>query len=254
MSAKLRRERRRGGFFYEFLMAALNRAFAFAQMHDVAVFIAQHLNFDVARNLYVLFDVDGWIVERDRRFVLSRGKRCKKFVPIANDAHAATAAARRSFDYHRVAELLGNLYGLFFVFYDAVEAGSNRHSGSFHRRARLRFVAHQLDAFRARPDELDVASLADFRKVSVLCKEAVAGMNRINVRYFGGRDDRRNIQIALRRRRGADADGFVREAHVKRIAINFGMNGDGADAKLFASPDDARRNLASISYQDFFKH
>src|ERR1044072_4024267 len=170
-------------------------------MNHVAVLVAQHLNLDVARNLYVLFDVDGWIIESGLRFVLSGGERFEQFILVAGTAHAATAAASRRFDDYRVSDLFGNDYGLFFIFNDAIEAGSYWHSGSFHRRARLRFVAHQLDAFRARPDEFDVASLADFREVSVLCKEAIAGMNRVNVRYFGGGDDRRNIQIALRRRR-----------------------------------------------------
>src|SRR5690348_8538678 len=39
-----------------FLMTPLDRAFALAQMHDVAVGVAEHLDFDMARLLYVFFE------------------------------------------------------------------------------------------------------------------------------------------------------------------------------------------------------
>src|SRR5690606_21456919 len=38
----------RGGFFDDLLVAALNRTFTFAQIDDVAVLVAQNLNFDMA--------------------------------------------------------------------------------------------------------------------------------------------------------------------------------------------------------------
>ena len=46
-----------GRFLQHFLMAALERAFALAEMHHVAVIVAEHLKFDVARALDQLFHV-----------------------------------------------------------------------------------------------------------------------------------------------------------------------------------------------------
>jgi hypothetical protein len=42
-------EQRRWRLFDDFLVAALDRAFALEQMHNVAVLVAHHLDFDVAR-------------------------------------------------------------------------------------------------------------------------------------------------------------------------------------------------------------
>ena len=48
-----------------------------------------------------------------------------------------------------------------------------------------------------RADELDVALAADLGEVGVLREEAVAGVNRLDVRLFGGGDDAWNLEIAL---------------------------------------------------------
>src|SRR5579875_1954688 len=51
-------EHRRRGFFNDFLMAALNGALTFAEVHDIAVTVADDLEFDVARLLDKLFKID----------------------------------------------------------------------------------------------------------------------------------------------------------------------------------------------------
>ena len=58
-----------------------------------------------------------------------------------------------------------------------------------HRGARLFFFAHQPRHFRRRPDELDVRGAADFGEVRVLAKQAVAGMDRVDVGDLGRGDD-----------------------------------------------------------------
>ncbi len=50
-------------FFPHLLVAALQRAVAFAQMQHLAKGIGQHLHFDVARLLEVFFDIDGIVAE-----------------------------------------------------------------------------------------------------------------------------------------------------------------------------------------------
>ena len=40
-------KQRRWGFLNHFLITSLNRAFAFAEMNNVAVLVAKHLNFDM---------------------------------------------------------------------------------------------------------------------------------------------------------------------------------------------------------------
>ena len=62
----------RGRLLDELLVAALDAAFALAQMHHVAVAIAEHLKFDVARTLDELFEVDVGNAERLLRLVARR--------------------------------------------------------------------------------------------------------------------------------------------------------------------------------------
>ncbi len=103
-------------------------------------------------------------------------------------------------------------------------------------------------------DKSDVRRFADFGEVRVLGKETVAGMNGVNVRDFGGTDHLRNIQVAVAGARRADADGFIGEAHVERIAVGFGIDRDGLDAQFPARGHDAQGNFTAIGDQNFSKH
>ena len=89
-------------------MPPLDRALALAEVHDVAVVIAEDLELDVARVLEILLDVDVAVAERRFGFAL-RGaqQRCRSSPDDADDAHAAAAAAGHRLDDHRIADVLG---------------------------------------------------------------------------------------------------------------------------------------------------
>ena len=70
-------------------MAALERAVALAQMDRIALAVAEHLEFDVARVAEIFFEIDGGVAERGlrlaagllhQRFELVFG-RCTTFMP-----------------------------------------------------------------------------------------------------------------------------------------------------------------------------
>ena len=124
----------------------------------------------------------------------------------------------------------------------------------FHGGASFFFFAHQPDDIRSRPDELDVAGFADFREVGVFRKQAIAGMDGVDVRDFGSADDGGNVQITQRQLRRADADRFVGKAHVQRIPVGLAVDRDRADAEFLARADHAQRNLAAIRYQNLLEH
>ena len=130
----------------------------------------------------------------------------------------------------------------------------NRHAGLFHCGASFFLFAHQAGDFRRRADELDVAGLADFGKVSILGQQAVAGMDRVHVGDFGGADDSRNIQIALRQRRRADADSFIGKTHVQRVAVGFAIDRDRPDSQLLAGANHPQSNFAAVRNEDLLKH
>ena len=116
------------------------------------------------------------------------------------------------------------------------------------------FFAHQARDFRRRPDEFDVAGLADFGEVGVLREQPIAGMNGVDVGNFGCADHGGDVQITLRELRRTNANGFVSKADVKRIAISFAVDGNGLDAKLFAGADDPKGDFSAISDEDLVKH
>ena len=51
-------------------MTALDRAFAFAEVNDIAVFVGENLNLDVPGPFNVSFDIDGTILKRIESFGL----------------------------------------------------------------------------------------------------------------------------------------------------------------------------------------
>ena len=59
---------RRWRLFDDLLVAALHRAIALAQMHDVAVFVGQYLNLDVARHFQILLQEHRAVAECRLRF------------------------------------------------------------------------------------------------------------------------------------------------------------------------------------------
>ncbi len=93
------RDRRR--LLDQLLVAALDRALALAQVHDVAVMIAEDLVLDVPRRLEILLDVDIADAERRLGLALRRAEGMRQFLRLLHDAHAAAAAAGHRLDDHR---------------------------------------------------------------------------------------------------------------------------------------------------------
>ncbi len=70
---QLLRQPGRRRFLEHFLMAALHRAIALAQVNGVAMLVGQYLEFDMARIVEVFLHVNGIVVERCRRLGTRHG-------------------------------------------------------------------------------------------------------------------------------------------------------------------------------------
>src|SRR5207249_2746305 len=66
-SSEAGRQRRRRAFLDDLLVSALNRALALEEVHDVAMPIAEHLNFDMLGMVDEPFNVERAVSERGRR-------------------------------------------------------------------------------------------------------------------------------------------------------------------------------------------
>ena len=98
------REKRRGRFLNHLLIPALRRTFAFAQMDDVAVRIAEDLEFDMPRMCDVTLQQYTIAAERILRFALAGFQCGGELVDRTHDAHALAAAAVRGLDHQRIAD------------------------------------------------------------------------------------------------------------------------------------------------------
>jgi hypothetical protein len=79
-------------------------------------------------------------------------------------------------------------------------------------------------------------------------------MNRLDVGYFGGTYDSRDIQVAFGAARRADTNSLIGKLKVRRVLISLGIDRHSFDAKLMAGSDDAQCYLTTICYQDSRKH
>ncbi len=86
-------EQRTWCFLDDFLVTALNGAFPLAEIDDVAMLVAKHLDFDVARIDDEFLDEDAVVAEARLGFRAGADKALGNFVAAMGDAHALTAAA-----------------------------------------------------------------------------------------------------------------------------------------------------------------
>ena len=108
-------ERGGGAFFPHFLVAALQRAVALAEMDGAALPVAEHLELDVARPREVFLEIEGVVAEGVLGFDPRSAQRVAQLVRVGGDLHAAPSAAGRRLDDDRIADLVGDLQRLGFV-------------------------------------------------------------------------------------------------------------------------------------------
>src|SRR5690349_17356092 len=79
-------------------------------------------------------------------------------------------------------------------------------------------------------------------------------MHRVGAGDLAGRYDLRNVEIAVPRRRWADAHALVGKTHMHGIGVGGRVHRDRRDAELLAGPLDAKSDLPPIGDQDLVEH
>ena len=120
------RKCRRGRFFENLLVAALNRAVAHAGGPGSSVVVGDDLDFDVARSLHELLQENRRVAKGFEGLGARALKSLWKLAGRANTANAVTAAARRGLNKERVAQPLSVAFGIGERFHRAVAPGRNR--------------------------------------------------------------------------------------------------------------------------------
>ncbi len=216
--------------------------------------VANELNFDVARIDDELLD-EHPVVAEARLGLVARGGEAVGHLRLApGDAHALAATAGGGLDHDGIADLVGDLHRMFDVGDLADIAGNGRNLGLSGRLLALDLVAHGGDRLGVGTDENDPRLLQSDRKGLPLRQEAVARVHRLGAGLLAGFDDLVDEQIGLGGGRRTDVDGLIGHFHVQRLLIGIRIDGDGLDAHLARSLDDAAGDLATVGDQNFFEH
>ena len=231
-------------------MTPLQRALAFAEVHDGACRIGEDLHLDVARTLDEAFEQQRVVAERGAGDAASGGERRGELVRRADDLHALAAAARRRLDEQREPDRAGGGGERGVVERRVGDSGHDRHAGCRDVELGPDLVAHDVEGLVARADEDDASLAAGAGEARVLGEEAVAGMHRLRAGGEGRRDDAGGVEVALGGGRRADAHGLVGETHVRGVGVGVGVHGDRVDAEAAKGADDPHRDLAAVGDED----
>jgi hypothetical protein len=226
-------ESRGGRLLQHLLVAPLDRALALAEGDHVAVCVCEELNLDVAWPLDVALAEDAVVPESGLR--LSRGgrKRLVQLLWVANDPHAAPAAAGGRLDHERVPDLA------------RLALRNDRDAGFGGDPLGLELVAARPKRLRGRPHPGEPGRLDGRGELGVLGQEAVPRVDRVGAGLLGGPN------VLLRVEVPRDLDDLVGRPRVQALAIVGRSHRDRADAALAASPEDADGDLAAVGYEEF---
>ena len=208
----------------------------------------------MAGSLQKFLNVNLGIAESRFRFFPRGLESFLKLVFVPDDAHAAPAAARGSFDDDGVA------YSCRFPEKRGVivdRSVAPRHDGNIVLDGQVpsvSFVAQGGNGFAGRADESHVAGIDDLCEMGVLGKEAVAGMDRVGVRHFASRYDPGNVEITVGSRGSAYAVSFVGVSDVQRIPVGFTKDRHACYTHFPAGADHTQSDLAPVGYKYLAKH
>jgi hypothetical protein len=110
-------------------------------------------------------------------------------------------------------------------------------------------VAEQSELFGRRPDPRHPGHLDLSGEAGVLRQEAVAGVDAGGAELSGRVEQLVAVEVALGRRRRAQAHGGVGFEHVRRGAVGIGVHGQRADPHPSERADDADGDLAPVGDQ-----
>src|SRR5581483_5734943 len=160
-------------------MPSLDRTFALSQMNRVPMTIGQYLELDVARLENILFKIDAIVAERAVRLTTRAFQALQEIFFTLDHSHSFPAASGGRFEQYRIADRAGLLDRFGARCYLRDRSVGRRNAEFSRERARFRFIAEEIDRFRARTDKFHSRFRYRFAKSGILAQESVSRMNRI---------------------------------------------------------------------------
>ncbi len=231
----------------DLLVAALHRAVALVEVHEVAVRVAEDLHLDVTRAPHQLFEVDLVVAERGFRLAPRRGDHLDQLRRIVDDAHAAAATTPARLEHHGITDLRGQPERL-----GSVERQRRRcrHHGYARRRrqvARGHLVAEATHDLGRRTDEQEASARTGFGERGILREEPVAGVDGVGAAFECHPHDVFDVEVGLDRPLAlADQVALVRLHAVQRETVFLRVDRDRPDPELVRGAHHADGDLAAV--------
>ena len=243
--AQVAAERGAGGDFDQFLVAALDGAFALADVADCAVLVGGDLHFDVAGAGDEALDEERAVAEGGLGFAGAALEGVGDLVGVSNSAHAASAAAGDGLDHHWAAAQLVEESARAVEVDGVVAAGEDRRAAGGGEGAGAGFVAEQGERGGGGADEGDAGLFAGAGEVGVFGEEAVAGVDGVAVVLAGALDDLGDVEV------GGGADSVERDLEVGVLdvlggCVVVGVDGGGGDLEFGGGAEDADGDFAAV--------
>ena len=161
------------------LVAALHRAVALPEVHEVALDVAQDLHLDVLGPRDVALEKDVGPAKRRRRFTARFSDLARQVLGPFDSADSAAAAAEARLDHQRVADPLRCRRDVVMLAEGLFGAWNRRHADGMREPPGGRLVAEGFELLDSRADEGDAGGFAGTRQADVLGEEPVARVDRI---------------------------------------------------------------------------
>ncbi len=239
------------------LVSTLNRAVSLIEMNDMPMLVGEDLDFDMLRSIDEFFDEDLVISKRAARFSARRLEGLDEFGLARNGAHPAPAAAARSLDHDRVADLGRHAQALGGIG-DRRRTRNDRQAGHGRGISCADLVPDTRKHARWGTDESEASGLDGLGKIGTFGQEPVARVNRIRAGTLSDLEDAFDVEIDADRIAAlAQRLRFVGFEAMQRIAIFMGVDPDRPDSQLGTSSVDSNRDLTAIRDQqttNFARH
>jgi len=228
-------------------VAALDGAVPFEKVDQVAMHVAEDLDFDVLRILQVTLQENRRVAEGSLGLAAGSHDPLKELLLGAGHPHPPSASTGRRLDDDGVAVVLGEDEGLFLMLNGLLGARNGGDAGSHGNFSGRHLVAQGPLHFGRWSDEGDSRPFALFGELRVLRKETVAGMDGVHVMVLGNGNNFVDAEV------GVDGAlplphlvGLISLVAVERQLVLLRIDGHRADAELRAGTENADRNLTTV--------
>ena len=250
-------EIRRRRALHDLLVAALDRAVALEQMHDVAVGVAQHLHLDMAGALDQFFEIDLVLAEGGLRLALALVDLTGEVGFGSDGAHATSAAAPRRLEHDGIADAGRKRLHRFHVVRQRIGGRHDRHADLYRQVASGDLVAQPAHRLGLRADEGDAVFGAGLGEFGAFREQPVAGMDGVGAGELRHPHDLVDRQVAFDRPHvlrqpwpAPDLVALVRLETVQRVFVFLGPDRHGLDAQFTRRAEDADGDFGPVGDKD----